>query len=138
MALLRAVKTHDRTSRGALAAADFQLCLDRAPGAGAGMLRALRYGVVPILPAGRGLEASVEDYRPADEPEREGGQALLFHEPTARGLLDALFGRARSLVADHPARWEALRQRAMLRAGKFTWSRAAAEYAGLYARLRGR
>ena len=138
VALLRAGAKDERAARGALAAADFRLCLDVAPGAGAGLLRALRYGVVPVLPAGRGLETFVEDYQPADEPEREGGQGLVFRDLSTRGLLDALFGRARPLVTAHPARWEALRQRAMLRAGKFNWSRTAAEYAGLYARLRGR
>lgn len=138
MALLRAGTTDERTERGVLAAADFALCLDRAPGTGAGLLRALRYGVIPVLPAGWGLEAFAEDYQPAAEPEHEGGQALIFRNLSTGGLLDVLFGRARPLVSEHPARWEGIRQRAMLRAGKFNWSRTAAEYAGLYARLRGR
>lgn len=137
MALLRAETTDERMTRGVLAAADFGLCLDVAPGAGATLLRALRYGVVPVVPAGRGLEAFVDDYQPADAPEHEGGQGLIFREQTTRGLLDTLYGRARPLTTGKsPGRWDALRQRAMLRAGKFNWSRTAAEYAGLYARLR--
>ena len=138
VAILRADRMDERAAHGALAAADFKLCLDPAPGSGAGVLRALRYGVVPVFPAGRGLEAMAEDYQPADEAEREGGQGLVFRELTTRGLLDALYGRARPLVTGQPARWEALRRRAMLHAGKFTWSRTAADYAGLYARLRAR
>lgn len=138
MALLRAGGTDERTTRGVQAAADFQLVLAPAPGTGAGMLRALRYGVIPILPTGRGLEAFAEDFQPAGTPEHEPGEALVFRDPSPAGLLDTMFGRARALVAGPPARWEALRQRAILRAGKFTWSRTAAEYVGLYARLRGR
>ena len=138
MALLRADGTDERTTRGAHAAADFQLVLDAAPGTGAGLLRALRYGVIPIVPTGRGLEVLADDFQPADTPEHEHGEALVFREPTPAGLLDTMFGRARALVSGPTARWEALRQRAMLRAGKFAWSRTAAEYIGLYARLRGR
>ncbi len=126
----------DRFQHSLLAAADFELVLGRGRGTGTEIVRALRYGVVPIVPAGSGFELYVEDYRhEANGPDH--GHAIFFYELTTDALLDAIFGRARPLLADHPARWEALRQRAMLRAAKFNWSRTAAEYTALYGKLRG-
>ena len=42
--------------------------------------------------------------------------------------------RAPALL-ESPDAWEALRQRAMIDAGKFTWARTAAQYVALYGRL---
>ena len=140
MALLRDDDPADLDARfehSLLAAADFELVLGRGCGVGAGIVRGLRYGVVPIAPTGIGLEAFVDDYR-HDAGGHDHGHAIFFYEPTTEALLDAVFGRARVLLAEHPARWESLRQRAMLRAAKFNWSRTAAEYTALYGRLRGK
>ncbi len=125
-----------RFEHSLLAAADFELVLGRGRGVGAAMIRGLRYGVVPVAPKGAGLAAIVDDYR-HDAGGHDHGHAFFFSEPTTDALLDAVFGRARPLLAEHPARWESLRQRAMLRAAKFNWSRTAAEYTALYGRVRG-
>jgi starch synthase len=127
----------ERFEHSLLAAADFELVLGRGRGVAAEVVRGLRYGVVPIAPAGIGLETVVDDYR-HDTMGHDHGHGIFFYEPTTDALLDAVFGRARALLAEHPARWESLRQRAMLRAAKFNWSRTAAEYTALYGKLRGK
>lgn len=126
-----------RFEHSLFAAADFELVLGRGRGVGAELVRGLRYGVVPVAPKGAGLASFVDDYR-HDVGGHDHGHAFFFYEPTTDALLDAVFGRARPLLAEHPVRWEAMRQRAMLRAAKFNWSRTAAEYTALYGRVRGK
>ncbi|MBV9127205.1 MAG: glycogen/starch synthase, partial [Verrucomicrobia bacterium] len=72
----------ERFERSLLAAADFTLVLGRGRGVGAGVLRALRYGVVPIVPAGTGLETLVDDYRPGANGAGVHGHALYYYSPT--------------------------------------------------------
>lgn len=121
----------DRARHMALAAADFQLFLGRGLGLTASLLRSLRYGALPIAPAGAGLGQVIEDY----EPGSEAGQALIFYHPKGEALFDAVAHRAPALL-DPADRWEDLRQRAMLQAGGFSWARAAAAYTAHFGQLR--
>lgn len=129
LALARSVD--DRLTHLALAGADYQLFLGRRRGISAGLLRSLKYGAIPIAPAGPGLRQLVEDYQPGTEQ----GSGLVFYQPDAEALFDVLAHRAPALLAP-PDRWESLRQRAMIHAGKFSWTRAAVQYAALYERLK--
>ncbi len=125
------VKTFDdRLIHTALSGADFQLFLGRQRGISALLLRSLKYGTLPISPATTGLRQLIEDYHPGSDH----GSGLVFYHPGGEALFDVLAHRAPALL--EPAdRWESLRQRAMIHAGKFSWARAAAQYVSLYGRL---
>lgn len=120
----------ERLQHGALAAADFQLLLGSDLRSSEVLLRGLKYGTLPIAPALRGLKQLVEDHQPGSE----NGCGLVFYHRTCAALSDVLAHRAPALLKS-PERWETLRQRAMVHAGKFTWARTAAEYISLYGRL---
>ena len=125
------VKNADqRLTHAALAGADFQLFLGRQRGVSARLLRSLKYGTLPIAPAATGLRQLIEDYHPGSDH----GSGLVFYQPNGEALFDVLAHRAPTLLSS-PERWESLRQRAMIHAGKFSWARAAAQYISLYARL---
>jgi starch synthase len=121
----------DKMRHSVLAAADFQVFFGRGRGLTAALLRGLRYGVLPILPAGPGLKPVIEDHRPGSEH----GFGLVFYEPTDAALFDTLAHRAPALL-DPAEQWEELRQRAMIHAAKYSWSRTAAQYVALYEQLR--
>ena len=123
-------ETDDRLAHLALSGADFQLFLGRQLGISALLLRSLKYGALPIAPAGPGWRQLVEDYHPGSDH----GSGLAFYRPDGEALFDVLAHRAPALL-DPPDRWESLRQRAMIHAGKFSWARAAAQYVSLYGRL---
>ena len=128
LAIVREVD--DRATHGALAGSDYQLFLGRNLGLTARLLRTLKYGAAPILPAGPGLRQVIQDY----DPGADAGCGLVFYSQQDAALFDVLANRAPSLV--HSAdRWESLRQYAMIQAGKFSWARAAASYVALYGRL---
>lgn len=129
LALVREVD--DKLTRLALAGSDFQLFLGRRRGISASILRSLKYGTLPIAPASLGLRQLVEDYQPGSEQ----GSGLVFYKPDGEALFDAMAHRAPALL-NPPDRWESLRQRAMIHAGKFSWVRAATQYAALYERLK--
>ena len=120
----------ERLRHGALAAADFQLQLGHDLHATEILLRGLKYGAIPIAPASLGLKQLIEDYQPG----LESGCGLAFYQNTSAALFDVLAQRAPALL-ESPERWESLRQRAMVHAGKFTWARTAAQYVALYGRL---
>ena len=128
-ALVRAAD--ERLRHLALAGADFQLFLGRRRGLSALVLRSLKYGTLPIAPAGPGLRQLVEDFQPGSDH----GSGLVFYQPGTEALFDVLAHRAPALL-DSPDRWESLRQRAMIHAAKFSWIRAAALYAALYEQLK--
>ncbi len=128
LAIVREVD--DRTIHLALSGADYQLFLGRGLGLTARLLRSLKYGTVPILPAGPGLRQVIQDY----DPSADAGSGLVFYAPGEAALFDVLAHRAPSLVAA-AERWESLRQHAMIQAGKFSWARTAASYVALYGRL---
>ena len=120
----------DRLTHLALSGADFELFLGRHRGISARLLRTLKYGTLPIAPAGPGLKQLIEDYHPGSDH----GSGLVFYHPDSEALFDVLAHRAPALL-DPPDRWESLRQRAMIHAGRFSWARAAAQYVSLYGRL---
>jgi starch synthase len=128
LAIVRQVD--DRTVHQALAGCDYQLFLGRGLGLTARLLRSLKYGAVPILPAGPGLRQLIQDYDPA----ADAGCGLVFYSPGPAALFDVLAHRAPALRSS-PDRWESLRQAAMIQAGKFSWARTAASYVALYGRL---
>ncbi len=120
----------ERLQHAALAGADFQLLLGRNLHATEALLRGLKYGTLPIAPASRGLKQLTDDYHPGSDS----GYGLVFYQRTQAALFDVLAHRAPALL-ESPDRWESLRQRAMIDAGKFTWARTAAQYVALYGRL---
>ena len=129
LALVPAVD--DRLTHLALSGADFQLFLGRTLHLSDAILRSLKYGTVPVAPAGPGLSSLITDFQPGVD----GGNGLVFYRPDGVGLFDTLAQRAPALL--RPADdWEALQQQAMIHAGKFTWARTAAQYVALYGRLK--
>lgn len=129
LALARQVD--DRLAHLALAGSDFQLFFGRSRGLSSLLLRSLKYGAVPIAPAGPGLKQIIDDY----QPDSETGHGLVFYLPERTSLFDALAHRAPALL-EPPDRWESLRQRAMIHAAKFSWARSAAQHVALYQQLR--
>lgn len=121
----------DRLRHGALAGSDFQLFLGRDLHSTQGVLRALKYGTLPIAAASAGLRQLAEDLVPGTDH----GAGLVFYQNTRAALFDVLAHRAPGLLGSTEA-WESLRQRAMGHAGKFTWARTAAQYIALYERLK--
>ena len=120
----------ERLTHLALAGADFQLFFGRGNGLSALLLHSLKYGTLPIAPAGPGIKQIIDDY----QPDSEHGHGLLFYRPDGTALFDVLAHRAPALL-NPPDRWESLRQRAMIHAAKFSWARTAAQYVALYGRL---
>ena len=121
----------DRLTHLAVSGADFQLFLGRTLHLSDAILRSLKYGTVPVVPAGPGVPQLVTDFQPGVD----GGNGLVFYRLDSLGLFDTLAQRAPALL--RPADdWEALQQQAMIHAGKFTWARTAAQYVALYGRLR--
>ncbi len=129
LALMRVVD--DRLLHLALAGSDFQLFLGCSRGLSTLLLRSLKYGAVPLAPAGPGLKQIIDDY----QPDTETGHGIVFYLPERMALFDALAHRAPALL-DPPDRWESLRQRAMIHAAKFSWARSAAQHVALYQQLR--
>ena len=128
LALVR--EPDDRLRHGALAGADFQLFLGRDLRSTDSVLRALKYGTLPIAAASPGLRQLAEDIVPGTN----GGSGLVFYQNTRAAIFDVLAHRAPGLLGSEE-QWESLRQRAMIHAGKFTWARTAAQYVALYGQL---
>ena len=121
----------DRLIHLAVSGADFQLFLGRTLHVSEDILRSLKYGTVPIVPAGPGVAQLITDFQPGVA----GGNGLVFYRPDSEALFDALAHRAAELL--RPADdWESLQQQAMIQAGKFTWARTAAQYVALYQQLK--
>ena len=129
LALVRTVD--DRLTHLAVAGADFQLFPGRTLHLSDNILRSLKYGTVPIVPAGPGVTQLIADFQPGVD----GGNGLVFYRSDGEALFDVLAHRAAALL--RPAEdWESLQQQAMIHAGKFTWARTAAQYVALYQRLK--
>ena len=128
LALVRA--PDDRLRHLALAGADFQLFLGRDLRSTETFLRSLKYGTLPVAAASAGLRQLAEDHIPGADH----GSGIVFYQNTHAAVFDVLAHRAPGLLASED-RWESLRQRAMIHAGKFTWARTAAQYVALYGRL---
>ena len=96
------------------------------PGAFSAM-HSLKYGVLPIARATRGIEQIIIDY----DPSTDAGYGFLFYEYGSEPLWDAI-KRAKEVFADR-AEWERLMQRAI--ALDFSWALAAESYERLYGQL---
>jgi starch synthase len=96
------------------------------PGAFSAM-HSLKYGVLPIARATRGVEQIIVDY----DPSTDSGYGFLFYVYGSEPLWDAI-KRAREVFNNH-AEWERLRQRGV--ALDFSWALAAERYEALYGEL---
>jgi starch synthase len=103
------------------AGADLFLMPSRYEPCGLNQMYSQRYGTLPVAHATGGLVDTIED----------GSTGFLF-APAESGALVAAVRRALQLRR-HAAGWRELQRRAMQR--DFSWSAAARQYAGLYARL---
>jgi len=96
------------------------------PGAFSAM-HSLKYGVLPVARAIRGVEQIIRDY----DPSTQSGYGFLFYEYGSEPFWDAI-KRAREIFADRPE-WERIIKRAM--ACDFSWALAAERYEELYGGL---
>ncbi|HEY3663002.1 MAG TPA: glycogen synthase [Chthoniobacterales bacterium] len=94
------------------------------PGAFSAM-HSLKYGVLPIARATRGVEQIITDYDPASDT----GHGFLFYKYGSEPFWDAI-KRAEEVFED-TAEWERLRKRAATL--DFSWALAAEHYEALYA-----
>lgn len=99
------------------------------PGAFSAM-HSLKYGVLPIARALRGVEQIIVDY----DPSTDSGYGFLFYEYGSEPLWDAI-KRAREVFAQR-TEWERLVERAL--ALDFSWELAAQGYEKLYGGIEGR
>ena len=90
-------------------------------------MHSLRYGVLPVARATRGIEQIITDYDPAADT----GHGFLFYQYGSEPFWDAI-KRAREVFRDRPE-WERLMKRALSR--DFSWARAAESYEQLYGGL---
>ncbi len=107
---------------------DLLLLPSRYEPCGLTQMHALRYGTIPVVRRTGGLADSVRDV--GEDPER--GTGFVFDGLSADDLAAAV-RRALALRGSGHATWRAMQQRAM--AEDFSWARAAAHYAELYAGL---
>ncbi len=96
------------------------------PGAFSAM-HSLKYGVLPIARATRGVEQILLDY----DPSADSGYSFLFYEYGSEPLWDAI-KRAKQIFQDR-GEWERLQQRALKL--DFSWALAAESYERLYGDL---
>ena len=106
---------------------DIALIPSRVEPGGFSAMHSLRYGVLPVARATRGIEQIIADYDPATDA----GYGFLFYEYGSEPFWDAI-KRAREVFADR-AEWERLMKRAVAR--DFSWAHAAARYEDLYGGL---
>ncbi|MBA3607827.1 MAG: glycogen synthase [Chthoniobacterales bacterium] len=98
------------------------------PGAFSAM-HSLKYGVLPIARATRGVEQIIADY----DPSSDSGYGFLFYKYGSEPFWDAI-KRAQELFEDQ-AEWRRLRKRAA--SLDFSWALAAQSYEALYGELTG-
>src|SRR4051794_2151377 len=97
------------------------------PGAFSAM-HSLKYGVLPVARAIRGVEQIITDY----DPSTDSGHGFLFYEYGSEPFWDAI-KRARE-VFENKTEWARLRERAARL--DFSWAQAAERYEALYGELR--
>jgi starch synthase len=97
-------------------------------------LKALRYGMLPLVRRTGGLADTVMDATP-EALASGAATGFLFTEPSTAALLAALDG-ALKLCAEAPKTWQALRRQAMRQ--DWSWARCARGYVELYERARER
>lgn len=113
--------------RQTLAGADMMLLASPLEPGGTTVLRALKYGAVPIVQAVGGLSEMIRDYDPT-EGKHGRGNGFVFYRNTPEALADTL--RRANAVFRHPKEWAALRERGMKT--DFSWQTTAQRYGRLY------
>ncbi len=106
---------------------DIALIPSRVEPGGFSAMHSLRYGVLPVTRASRGIEQIITDYDPA----ADSGHGFLFYKYGSEPFWDAI-KRAREVFADR-SEWERLMKRAL--ALDFSWAQAAERYEELYGGL---
>jgi starch synthase len=106
---------------------DIALIPSRVEPGGYSAMHSLRYGVLPIARALRGIEQIIADY----DPSLGAGYGFLFYKYGSEPFWDAI-KRAREVFANR-TEWERLMKRAM--ALDFSWAQAAESYEELYGEL---
>jgi starch synthase len=109
---------------------DIALIPARVEPGGYSAMQSLRYGVLPVARALRGIEQLIADY----DPSLGTGYGFLFYQYGSEPLWDAI-KRAREVFAQR-LEWEPLMKRAL--ALDFSWAQAAARYEELYKGLAAR
>ncbi len=106
------------------AGSDLALIPSRTDPGGVTAMHSLKYGVLPVARATRGIEQIITDY----DPSLDTGYGFLFYRYDAEALWDSI-KRAKEVFANWKE-WERLRQRAV--ALDFSWELAAERYEALY------
>ncbi len=106
---------------------DIALIPSRVEPGGFSAMHSLRYGVLPVARASRGIEQIIADY----DPGADSGHGFLFYEYGSEPFWDAI-KRAREVFGDR-VEWERLMKRAVAR--DFSWARASERYEELYSGL---
>jgi starch synthase len=109
------------------AGSEIALIPSRVEPGGFSAMHSLKYGVLPVARATRGVEQIILDY----DASTDSGYGFLFYEYGSEPFWDAI-KRAREIFDDH-AEWERLRQRAANL--DFSWEMAAVHYEKLYREL---
>lgn len=112
------------------AGADFFLMPSRFEPCGLNQMYSQRYGAIPVVHRTGGLADTVVDVCVRQDGEGKPATGLVFDEPTAAALAQAL-ERGLGLYRN-PAAWQALRRNTM--AGDFSWRRSAEQYLAVYRR----
>ena len=112
------------------AGADIFLMPSRFEPCGLNQMYSQRYGTPPVAHATGGLVDTIVDCSDATLADGT-ASGFLFHSPGVASMMDAVL-RAAALYSD-PPRWRQLQRNGM--AKDFSWSKAAASYAGIYAAL---
>ena len=106
---------------------DIALIPSRIEPGGFKAMHSLRYGVLPVARALRGIEQIIADY----DPSLNAGYGFLFYQYGSEPFWDAI-KRAKEIFADR-AEWERLMKRAITM--DFSWAQAAERYEELYGSL---
>lgn len=106
---------------------DIALIPSRVEPGGFSAMHSLRYGVLPVARATRGIEQIITDYDPAANT----GHGFLFYDYGSEPFWDAI-KRAREVFRDREE-WKRLMKRAVSR--DFSWALAAERYEELYGGL---
>jgi starch synthase len=109
------------------AGSEIALIPSRVEPGGFSAMHSLKYGVLPVARATRGVEQIILDY----DASTDSGYGFLFYEYGSEPFWDAI-KRAREIFDDH-AEWERLRQRAANL--DLSWEVAAVHYEKLYREL---
>lgn len=120
-------ETNPQESRLIMGGGDIFLLPGRFDPLATGLLRALRYGAVPVARNCGGLSQLVRDY----EARGQTGNGFVFYRDTPEALLDIV--RHATATFRQPEEWKILVRNAM--ESDFSWQQAAANHEALYQRI---